>query len=84
MRFLRSLYMAAIAALAAVPAGAAPGDITACLAAADKVQAGNSLSEPERSAAHEACRRALSDSSNVVMKYHLQEADFDIMGRPPR
>jgi hypothetical protein len=77
--------MAAIAALLAPsPLHAGPGDITACLAAADKVQDGTPLSAPEKSAAHEACQRALSDSSNVVMKYHLQEADFDIVGRPPK
>jgi hypothetical protein len=37
--------------------------------------------EEEKVMAHEACQRALSDSSNVVMKYQLQEADFDIMRR---
>ena len=39
------------------------------------------LREEEKVLAHEAFQRALSDSSSVVMKYHLQEADFDIMGR---
>jgi len=33
---------------------------------------------------HEACQRALAESSNVVQKYHLQEADFDIMGTRPK
>jgi hypothetical protein len=28
--------------------------------------------------------RALADTPNVVQKYHLQEADFDIMGNRPK
>ena len=32
--------------------------------------------------AHAACLRAFSDTSSIVQKYQLQEADFDIIGRP--
>jgi hypothetical protein len=45
------------------------------------MKAEGNLRDDEKVTAHEACLRALSDSSNVVMKYHLQEADFDITGR---
>jgi hypothetical protein len=67
--------------LAASPVLASPKDVDACLDAADKMKAEGTLREEEKVMAHEACQRALSDSSNVVMKYQLQEADFDIMGR---
>jgi hypothetical protein len=41
------------------------------------------VSPEEKSAAHEACLRALAASSNIVQKYHLQEADFDVTGTRP-
>ena len=66
-----------------MPALAGPGDFDTCLDAGDKAKVQGPLGEEEKRAAHEACQRALSDSSSVVMKYHLQEADFDIIGRPP-
>jgi hypothetical protein len=59
-------------------------DAQICLSAADRVHDGDTLVDAERSQAHEACLRALSGSSNVVQKYHLQEADFDIMGTRPK
>jgi hypothetical protein len=55
-----------------------------CMAAAERVVNGETLADAEKQAAHEACQRALSESSNVVQKYHLQEADFDIMGTRPK
>ena len=67
-----------------MPALAGPSDFDTCLDAGDKAKVQGPLGEEEKRAAHEACQRALSDSSSVVMKYHLQEADFDILGRPPR
>ncbi|MGB3037480.1 MAG: hypothetical protein WBB72_08865 [Methyloceanibacter sp.] len=42
---------------------------------------GETLADAEKSQAHAACLRALSDTSSIVQKYQLQEADFDI-GRP--
>jgi hypothetical protein len=45
---------------------------------------GGTIDEAERKSAHEACQRALAQTSSVVQKYHLQEADFDILGRPPK
>jgi hypothetical protein len=53
-----------------------------CFAAADRLKEGETLADTEKRTAHEACLRALSDTSSVVQKYQLQEADFDIMGRP--
>jgi hypothetical protein len=60
-------------------------DAQNCFAASDRVKDGDGLDEAEKRAAHDACMRALAESSNIVRKYHLQEADFDIMGnRPPK
>jgi hypothetical protein len=59
-------------------------DAQNCFAASDRVKDGDALDEAEKRAAHDACMRALADSSNIVQKYHLQEADFDIMGNRPK
>jgi hypothetical protein len=56
-------------------------DMQICYDTADKVTDGGTIDEAERKAAHEACQRALAETSSVVQKYHLQEADFDILGR---
>ena len=81
---MRKTHLLTIALiLLTMPARAGPVDMDACLDAADKAKVQGPLGEEEKRAAHEACLRALSDSSSVVMKYHLQEADFYIMGRPP-
>jgi hypothetical protein len=69
--------------LAASPALANPTDVETCLAASDKATDGQPLADDEKRAGHEACQRALADSANIMNKYHLQEADFDIVGRPP-
>ena len=58
-------------------------DAEKCFAASDRVKDGDTLDDAEKCAAHDACMRALSDTSNVIHKYHLQEADFDIMGNRP-
>ena len=58
-------------------------DAQKCFAASDRVKDGDALDEAEKRAAHDSCMRALSDTSNVIHKYHLQEADFDIMGNRP-
>lgn len=82
----RSLTLLAAAGLFLVltwaPAHAQDAQI--CFAAADRVTEGETLSEEEKRAAHEACLRAFAETSNVVHKYHLQEADFDIMGTRPK
>ena len=58
-------------------------DAEKCFAASDRVKDGDTLDDAEKRAAHDACMRALSDTSNVIHKYHLQEADLDIMGNRP-
>jgi hypothetical protein len=59
-------------------------DATICLDTAERIKFGDKLEEAEKQAAHEACLRALAASANVVQKYHLQEADFDITGNRPK
>jgi hypothetical protein len=59
-------------------------DAQLCLSAAELVKMGSKLSDADKRQAHDACLRALAESSNVVQKYHLQEADFDIMGTRPK
>jgi hypothetical protein len=73
---------AAMLALGAKPALAE--DVAICFATADRVVAGEAVDEASKKAGHEACQRALAETSSVVQKYHLQEADFDIVGRPPQ
>ncbi len=62
----------------ATPASAQDADL--CFAAAERVEAGETLSDTEKKKAHEACVRALSDTASVIQKYQFQEADFAIMG----
>ena len=76
-----SLVIAIGLFLAVQPAVALPGDIDTCLDAGYRSKTKGPLGEDEQRAAHEACQRALSDSSNIMEKYGLQEADFDIAGR---
>jgi hypothetical protein len=86
MSFRRiSLMILAGLLLAASFTPALAQDAQKCFAAAERVKDGDALDDAEKRAAHDACMRALADSSNIVQKYHLQEADFDIMGnRPPK
>jgi hypothetical protein len=70
-----------LAAASSAPARAQDAQI--CFTASERVKDGDTLDETEKRTAHDACMRALSDTSNVIHKYHLQEADFDIMGNRP-
>ncbi len=70
--------------LAAPQAAAQVQDAALCFATADRIADGQTLGEAEKRAGHEACQRALAATSSIVQKYHLQEADFDIVGRPPK
>jgi hypothetical protein len=72
----------AMLTLAASPAQAE--DVALCFSTADRVVAGEAVDDAAKKAGHEACQRALAETSSVVQKYHLQEADFDIVGRPPK
>ena len=83
--FTRSLTLTLAAlSLAVALEPALAQDFQLCFDAADKVTEGDKIEETERQAAHEACQRALAQTSSVVQKYQLQEADFDILGRPPK
>ena len=68
--------------LAAMSSRALAQDLQLCFTASDRVKDGEALAAAEKSQAHAACLRALSDTSSITQKYQLQEADFDIMGRP--
>jgi hypothetical protein len=59
-------------------------DIEACFATADRVADGEPVSAEDKRAGHEACQRALAQTSSVVQKSQIQDADFDIVGRPPK
>ena len=78
------LMISAALLLAISWAPALAQDAQKCFAASDRVKDGDPLDEAEKRAAHDACMRALTDSSNIVQKYHLQEADFDVMGNRPK
>jgi Skp family chaperone for outer membrane proteins len=83
MSFRNLVSMAILAALpAAMSAPAFAQDMQICFAASDQVKDGETLADAEKSQAHAACLRALSDTSSITQKYQLQEADFDIIGRP--
>ena len=83
MSFRNFVSMAILGlSLAVLSAPALAQDMQLCFAAADRLKDGETLADTEKRAAHEACLRALSDTSSVVQKYQLQEADFDIVGRP--
>jgi hypothetical protein len=83
MSFRNFVSMAILGlSLAVLSAPALAQDMQLCFAAADRLKEGETLADTEKRTAHEACLRALSDTSSVVQKYQLQEADFDIVGRP--
>jgi hypothetical protein len=82
---LRGLILPSVAAAIVTATGHARAqDMQICYDTADKVTDGGRIDEAERQKAHEACQRALAQTSSIMQKYHLQEADFDILGRPPK
>jgi hypothetical protein len=64
------LMISAALLLAASSAPALAQDAQKCFAASERVKEGDTLDEAEKRAAHDACMRALADSSNIVQKYH--------------
>jgi hypothetical protein len=82
----RSLILLTAFAAALVLGGglARAQDAANCFGTADRVTSGEAVDEETKRKGHEACQRALAATSSVVQKYHLQEADFDIIGRPPK
>jgi len=80
---IRTLGRAVIIAvgLASLPANlSAQDEASLCLVTAERVDAGETLSEAERQEAHEACLAAIAATGSVVQKYQFQEADFAITG----
>jgi hypothetical protein len=77
-------FALAVLAFALASGSAVAQDAQICFDAADKVTDGGRLEDAERQAAHAACQRALADTSSVVQKYQLQEADFDVTGTRPK
>ena len=67
--------------------GTAPAlaqDIEICLSTADRVANGEKITPEDKDAGHEACQRALAATSSIMQKQEIQEADFDIVGRPKK
>ncbi|MEJ2518636.1 MAG: hypothetical protein P8Y82_11950 [Methyloceanibacter sp.] len=51
-----------------------------CLGAAEKVDAGQTLTGEERDEARVACGRAISATASIMQKYQFEEAYFAITG----
>jgi len=45
---------------------------------------GEKVTPEDKDAGHEACQRALAATSSIMQKQEIQEADFDIVGRPKK
>jgi hypothetical protein len=81
---LRLMLIGSALLLASAPSRASVQDAQLCFATSDRVADGEAVTEDEKRAGHEACQRALAATASIVQKYQLQEADFDIVGRPPK
>ena len=83
--FARSLNLLPFAALFLVffPREALAQDIALCFFTAERVADGERVEDEDKRAGHEACQRALAQTSSIMQKYQIQEADFEIVGRPP-
>ena len=77
-----SLWLAGVGVALALPAVARAQDIDTCFAVADRVARGEEVTAADKEAGHKACQAALAASSSVVQKSQIQDADFDIVGRP--
>ncbi len=81
---LRTSLLLAAAFVSAFPISAAGAqDIDTCFAIADRVANGEAVTEADKEAGHKACQAALAATASIVQKSQIQEADFDIVGRPP-
>jgi hypothetical protein len=78
-----SLCLAILGLAAALPAAAARSqEIDTCFAVADRVARGEEVTAADREAGHKACQAALAATASIVQKSQIQDADFDIIGRP--
>jgi hypothetical protein len=84
--FTRALTLLTLAALsvAFLPREALAQDVGICFITAERVANGERVEDEDKRAGHEACQRALAQTSSIVQKYQIQEADFEIVGRPPK
>lgn len=82
----RTLTLLTLVALsvALLPREALAQDIALCFFTAERVADGETVEDADKRAGHEACQRALAQSSSIMQKYQIQEADFAIVGRPPK
>ena len=79
----RQIGLAVLAlSLALASRGARAQDIDLCFATADRVAGGEEVTAADKEAGHKACRAALAATASVVQKSQIQDADFDIIGRP--
>ena len=67
--------------LAPFEAPASTADAYACLAAAQRVDDGDVLTDAEKKDAHIACSKALSATASLMQKYQFEEAIFAITGK---
>ena len=70
-----------VSTLAPLEAPASTADGYACLAAAQRVDDGEVLTEAEKKDAHGACSKALSATASLMQKYQFEEAIFAITGK---
>jgi hypothetical protein len=84
--FSRTLTLLTLAALsdAFLPREALAQDVALCFFTAERVANGERVEDEDKRAGHEVCQRALAQTSSIVQKYQIQEADFEIVGRPPK
>jgi hypothetical protein len=82
----RTLTLLTVATLsvAFLPREALAQDVALCFFTAERVANGERVEDEDKRAGHEACQRALAQTSSIVQKYQIQEADFEIVGRPPK
>ena len=80
-RYLTSAVLL-VAMLALEARSARAQDIEICFATADRVAGGEEVSAADKEAGHKACQAALAATSSIVQKSQIQDADFDIVGRP--
>lgn len=78
------LLASGVLSLTALIAPAHAQDAELCFSTADLVKSGEKIADQDRRTAHAACQRALAETSSIVQKYHLQEADFDVTGTRPK
>jgi hypothetical protein len=81
-RFIVIVGSCLLSAFGMAPAQAQ--DIEICFATADRMANGETVAPEAKAAGHEACQRALAATSSIMQKQQIQEADFDIVGRPKK